>query len=405
MYEFFLRTFIGSVAQQVIPDLHLNAETFSILGSAYYMAYAVMQIPVGVLTDKLGLKLVLSFATLLCALSTILFAHSYHFVAAFFGRILMGLGSSFAFVCLLVILINWFPRKYFGTLAGVSQFIGTMGPLLGGGPLIALMASYHESWRTALSSIGFVGVLLFVLVIIFVKNKPRGDVQRVVLLEHALPIVQNLRMLFKNKQAWYIAIYSATIYVSISLLGAIWGTQFLQAKGFTQHAAADLISVSWFGYAIGCPLLGYISDRMRRRKPVLLFASLFGIVTTVCMLYLPMETSSLLYGSLFFSLGIVASAQNVGFAIMSEHVDKRSRATALGLNNGVIMLTGAFMPPIVSYFILKSSHGSPHLVLHDFIGALSIMPVLCLISFIVSLFFIRETFCKPQRDTVILKVS
>ena len=62
LYEFFLRTFIGSVAHQVIHDLRLNAETFAILGSAYYIAYGVMQVPVGILVDKFGVKLIMTFA-------------------------------------------------------------------------------------------------------------------------------------------------------------------------------------------------------------------------------------------------------------------------------------------------------------------------------------------------------
>ena len=94
LYEFFLRTFVGSVAHQVIPDLKLNAETFAIIGSAYYVAYGVMQIPVGILADKFGVKILMVFATLVCVVSTFLFAHADGFSTAFISRLLMGFGSS-----------------------------------------------------------------------------------------------------------------------------------------------------------------------------------------------------------------------------------------------------------------------------------------------------------------------
>ena len=245
LYEFFLRTFIGSVAPQVIPDLKLNAETFAIIGSAYYISYGVMQIPVGILADKFGVKIIMIFATLVCASATFLFAHSTGFTTALTSRLLMGFGSSFAFVCLLVVAVTWFPRKYFGFFAGSSQFIGTMGPLLAGGPLIAMMATYHATWRTALNQISGLGIILAVLILLIVKNKPRDSEQALIYLKQEQPLKHTLLRLVKNKQAWLVAFYSATVYVSIELLGAIWGTEYLQARGLSQNSAADMISLAW----------------------------------------------------------------------------------------------------------------------------------------------------------------
>jgi MFS family permease len=174
LYEFFLRTFVGSIAHQLIHDLHLNIEQFTLIGSAYYLAYGLMQIPVGILADKFGVKKVMIFSTLTCALSTFLFAHSHSFVEAVLGRFFMGFGSSFAFICLLVIVSNWFPKRFFGFFAGISQFIGTMGPALAGGPLVSWLVDTHTNWRLALSSIGAFGIVLAVLTLLFVKSKPRG---------------------------------------------------------------------------------------------------------------------------------------------------------------------------------------------------------------------------------------
>lgn len=404
MYEFFLRTFVGSVAYQVIPDLHLNAETFSIIGASYYIAYALMQIPVGVLADKFGVKLSLAFATLLCAVATFIFAHASEFVVAFIGRVLMGVGSAFAFVCLLIIVINWFPRKYFGTFSGVSQFVGTMGPLLGGGPLIAVMQTYHESWRTALSGVAIVGLVLCALVILVVKNKPRNAKQKLVFLQKEKPFKERLSILIKNKQVWCIALFSATTYTSIALLGAIWGTEYLQARGLSQYNAANMISLSWFGYAVGCPLTGVISDAMRRRKPVMITTTIIGMIVTSLLVFMPLGHSLYRYGFLFFSLGIAASGQNISFAIMSEQVDRLTRATAIGLNNGGMMITSAFIPPIVSYFIYRISHGSAQLTAHDFTAPFTIMPILYALSCFAAVFLIRETYCKPQKDKIVLKI-
>lgn len=406
LYEFFLRTFIGSVAHQVIPDLHLNAETFAILGSAYYVAYGVMQIPVGILADKFGVKIIMFFATLVCAGATFLFAQATGFATALSSRLLMGFGSSFAFVCLLVIAITWFPRKNFGFFAGASQFIGTMGPLLAGGPLIAMMASYHQTWRTTLNIIGGFGIVLALLILFIVRNKPRDSEKALIFLKHSEPIKYRLSRLARNKQAWFIAIYSATSYVSMALLGAIWGTEYLQVQGLSQASAAYMISLAWLGYAIGCPLFGALSDIAKRRRPTLIFCSGIGFITTVLIVYLPIQQAYWIYGVLFFSLGLSASGQNVGFAAIAEHVDLATRATALGLNNAAITIFGAIIPPIASYFIfLSAGENTSVLKPENFVIGFSIMPLLFIISLVVSFFFIEETYCKPRKETIKLQLD
>ena len=114
LYEFFLRTFVGTLAYQIISELHLSLEEFSLLGTAYFISYSLMQIPVGILCEKFGVKKIAVIAAFICALSIFLFANSTTFEMAFFSRLIMGFGSSFAFICLLVVTLDCFPRKYFG---------------------------------------------------------------------------------------------------------------------------------------------------------------------------------------------------------------------------------------------------------------------------------------------------
>ena len=405
LYEFFLRTFIGSVATQVIPDLHLNAETFAVVGSAYYIAYGVMQVPVGILADRFGVKNIMTFAVLVCVASAFLFAHADSFASAFFARLVMGFGSSFAFVCLLVIVVTWLPREFFGFFSGASQFLGTMGPLLAGGPLIALMHKTHQNWRTLLDEIAIVGIVLAVLIALIVREKPRSTKQETIVLTRSEPLLSRLAKLARNGQAWAVALYSATLYISMTLLGAIWGTHFLQIQGLSQATAASIISVAWLGYALGCPLVGVLSDIAKRRKPTLIICAAIGLLCTSIVTYVPLHESTLLYTILFFFIGFACSGQNVGFAAISEHSDVSTKATALGLNNGLMTLFGAFVPPLASYFIYLSA-GARHdnLLPNDFMLGFSLMPVCNAISLLMAIFAVKETYCKPQKETIKLRV-
>lgn len=404
LYEFFLRTFVGTVAHQIMTDLKLNAETFAIIGSAYYVAYGVMQVPVGILADKFGIKILLFFATIVCVISTFLFAHADGFVTAFISRLLMGFGSSFAFVCLLVIAVTWLPKQYFGFFAGISQFIGTMGPFLAGGPLLTLMAKTNQDWRTTLGEIGAFGIALAILILLFVKNKPRDGVQTLIFLKQEVPLKVRLLRLAKNKQAWVVAFYSATTYVSMALLGAIWGTEYLRVRGLSQEIAASIISLAWLGYAIGCPLLGVLSDIAKRRKPTLIFCSLLGFFSTATLVFLPLQDSHWAYAPLLFFLGVAASGQNVGFAAITEHSDLSTRATALGMNNGVITLFSAFIPPLASYFIfLSAGIDNDNLKPENFTLAFTIMPILYMVSLAISSIGFKETYCRPQKEAILLQ--
>lgn len=400
LYEFFLRTFVGTVAQQVIVDLKLSAESFALVGAGYYFAYAAMQVPVGILVDKYGVKKAMIFATLACAGATYLFAHSFGFYSAFLSRMLMGFGSSFAFVCLLVVVSTWFSAQYFAFIAGISQFVGTLGPMLAAGPLVSLMAASHQTWRLALVEIGTFGVVLAVLVFGFVRNKPRDGKQVLVFLTTPEPIVSRMKRLVANRQAWCIALFSASIYVSLVILAVTWGTKYLEARGLSQALAADMISLAWLGYAIGCPVLGLLSDYCCRRKPFLVGLSCLGMLASFVIVLLPMP-SHFFYALTFFLLGLAASGQNLGFAAMTEHTDVSTKATALGFNNGMIMLAGAIVPPIVSLVIqMTATHDVANYQAQDFTLGLIAMPLLFFVALVVSAFGIRETFGKPQNEVI-----
>lgn len=404
LYEFFLRTFLGSLEPQIIKALHLNATTFSIIGSIYYLTYGLMQIPVGILVDKFGVKLNLTFAAVICGLSAMLFATADGLVMGLVSRMLMGFGSSFAFICLLVIAREWFPKKNFGLFAGLSQFVGTLGPILAGGPLVVFLKTEGLGWRELITSLGFVGFGIAALGLIFVRGrKQKTGAEHVRLLMPKMDLKHQLAMLFSNRQAWLVAIYSALIYTAIATLGAIWGTRVLIAKGLTQELAADAVSVLWVGYAVGCPVAGYISDRMRRRKFMLVVLAVLALVSTL-LLRLIDAGSFTLFATLFFLIGFAGGAQNVGFATIVEKVSDRLSATSMGLNNGLMLLFDTVNPVIFGFLvtITLANRASDDFVAKNFDWALTYLPFLCLLALIVSLFLIRETYCRPQHDVTLI---
>ncbi|MGD9107820.1 MAG: MFS transporter [Gammaproteobacteria bacterium] len=395
LYEFFLRTFIGTIADEITSSLHLGAEQLSLIGAAYFVTYGIMQAFVGVLIDSFGIKKLLAAATFICVAGVFLFTFAQGFILLLIARLLMGFGSAFGFVSLLMLSLNWFPHKHFGFIAGLSQLLGAVGPLLAGAPLVILLTSLHNNWRIVLGGIGVTGLLIGCLIWIFVRDFPKNVDNKIIYLNKEKPIYKKLINLFRNTQAWLIIIYATLANSSLAILGIVWGTTYLETHNFSQKNAALVSSLIWAGYAIGCPILGFISDFLKQRKlPMLICASL-GLVASIFTIYTPIN-NIYIFSLIFFCLGIAGSGQSLAFAIMSERIRPETHATGFGINNGLLMLSTTLLIPLFGLFIkLSQPHASMKYQSENFILGLSMMLVIYIVAITIC-FFIKETYCRQQ---------
>ena len=399
MYEFLLRTILGTFEHQVIADLDLNILTFTILSStAYQLTYGIMQIPVGIITDKLGLKKALTLAILVCALGVGLFGLSSSFAAALVYRVMIGFGASFGFLCLLIAVYDWLPHRHIGLFIGLSQFIGVLGPMMAAGPLDSLSQAGGISWRYVFIILAIVGVVLAGITLLVVKNNSETT-NKFIIVDSSSGLIDGIKTLFSNKQVWLIAIFSATTYLSIEYLSENAIKGFLGLHGYEPKLGSYLITLAWFGYGIGCPTLGVISDSLKRRKPVMVGAVCLTFVSLVIIIYFPVNTFILYLA--FICLGMGASGQSIGFAIIAEQCKPSYRAAGLGVNNFLIMLSVAIGSPIVSSVLSMLTDGKKA-VIHDYEISLSILLGFTAIGIIISVFFIKETFCRSTKEIIVL---
>jgi MFS family permease len=404
MYEFLLRTVIGTFQYPITQDLHLTSLSFALISSsAYQLAYGSMQIPVGFITDRHGLKKALFFAAGFCSIATLGFSFSHEFYTAILFRLLMGLGSSFGFVCLLVAVYDWMPRKNIGFFIGLSQFIGTMGPMLAAGPIHTLSTNSGINWRSIFFILALVGFILTLLVFLFV-DKNYQTKGRFTIITRPLHISHTLGQLLTQKQIWYIALYSGLVYFSIEYLSENEGLSYLKLNHYSGKFSSYMITLAWVGYALGCPLLGLISDMLQKRKPILILAAACSFISIVCIVYYPINKTVLSLS--FLLLGIGASGQSIGFAVMAEQCKESYLAAGLGFNNAIITLVSAINAPLVGYLLTKfSSTHANQFQLDDYHKAFSVIILLIFFGLLISIVAIKETFCKKRRENTILTVS
>ena len=199
-YELLLRTVLGTFQAPIMTDLGLNPLSFALMSTTcYLLVYSLMQMPASMLVEKFGLKKTLVFAVTLCALSGIAFANTSHLEMAIVTRMLMGLGSAFGFVCLLMAVYDWMPNKYYGLFIGLSQFVGITGPMFAAGPLNSIVLSLQVDWRMVLFSLGIAGIGLTALIILFVKNN-QNKTDKFRIISKNVNLKKNLYQLLSQKQ-------------------------------------------------------------------------------------------------------------------------------------------------------------------------------------------------------------
>lgn len=401
-YEFLLRTVLGTFEHPLTYDLNLTVITFAILSSTAYQAvYGLMQIPVGIIIDRAGLKKTLFVASLVCALAVLGFSLTHRFQTAFLFRILMGFGSSFGFIGLLVAVYDWMPRQRIGLFIGLSQFLGTLGPMIAAGPLDTLASHSSVNWRFIFYCLTAIGFFTALLILLLVKNNKdyTGSFQ---ILQRPKPLSSTLFQLMRQPQAWIIASYSALVYFTIEYLSENSGKAFLILNGIDSNTASYLITISWLGYAIGCPLLGYISDLTGKRKHVMVLSALCCLISGAAIFYYPINVPTLSLA--FIILGIGASGQSIGFAIMAEQCSENYIAAGLGLNNAIITLTTSVNAPVIGWMLARQTQGKTPSIA-NYQHAFGLIMILMLVALVLSVFFIKETFCKSTKETTKLVPS
>lgn len=400
LYEFLLRTLLGTFQHPIMSDLKLSSFDFAILSSsAYLMVYGLMQIPVGTILSRFGIKKAMVFACMTCTVATAGFAYCDHYYTALFFRGLMGLGSSFGFISLLVAVYDWMPYKNIALYVGLSQFLGTMGPIIAAGPLNSLAHNSTISWRTLFVILSFIGIGLTCFIALIV-DKNRVNQGPFIVLNKKTALKKDLFGILKEPQVWLIAVFCAFIYFSLEYLSENECKNFLLTKGFSSNFASYMISTSWFGFAIGSPLCGYYSDKISRRKPFLIFSALVTAIALIAIVYL--DLSPILMSIAFLLFGIAVGASSVGIVIMGEQFRSERITMGLGINNAFTILFVSVISPCISYVLSVVAHEG-HFTLPDFQKAFALIIVFPCIALIVVLTRIKETFGKSQKDNVILK--
>jgi MFS family permease len=391
-FQYVLRSAPAVMMSQMTEAFGLSAAAMASLVGSFYYGYAAFSLIGGVALDQFGARKTVTTGAAMVALGALLFATGDPSLATV-GRILQGCGGAFALLSAVYVVSTNFPPSRAGTLIGATQMFGSGGGSAGQflvGPAIAAGLLWSQFWLI----MGAVGVAITALLYLLipphaVTAKPGGG--------HGLKQAATaLLAVFRNRQSILCGLIAGLMFVPTTIFDMIWGVHFLQEGHDMPYAMAVMRSASVpFGWIIGAPLLGWLSDRIGRRKPVIIGSCAVLLASLFAILYGPAGTFPA------FSLGLISGIASGGsmltFAVVKELNAPELSGTATGVNNFINFGCTALLGPVFASLLERASGNGERELVHY---QTAFAPLLFGIALAIILtLFLRETGAaakKPQ---------
>ncbi len=346
-FAFFQRVTPSIIVEDLMRDFGVTAGIVGTLSALYFYAYAGLQVPIGLLVDRWGPRYMLAGAIAINGLGTLLFAVTNEIGLAYIGRVLIGVGSAVGWVGSLKLIAAWFPPSRFALMSGCTSALGMTGAVIGQAPMAILVGAV--GWRPALFGIGMFAVIYAFMLWLIVRDVPPGQPPSVA--TRFADVMEGLRGVAARPQTWIIAFCSGSMVAPQASFGALWGVPYLMtAHGIDRTTAAASTSMLLFGWAIGSPLAGWISDRIRRRQPALLIGTISAFGTMAAIVYIPDLPLTITQGLLLVN-GIAGGSAVLCFVAVREVNDPHASGAAIGIVNMMTMLCGAVAQTAIGWLL------------------------------------------------------
>lgn len=357
----FHRVSFNVVADLLTAEFNLTGVGLGNLAAAYTYTYLVMQIPGGVLVDRLGPRRISILTGTALAAGSVLLGIAPSAPIAFMGRLLLGFGGSVILINIFKFQASWFRPNEFATLAGLALFLSSLGNLLASTPLSISVGLI--GWRGSFLLAGMVTVLVVVICAIIIRD--RDEVQNPGLKNgsgHApnsetvgfmsTSLLKMLPKLFINGRLWILFLINTGIYGGFIVFSGTWGVSYLvHVYGFGLEKASYFIIPAFVGYMIGAPMVGFVSDRMRsRKKPAVVSFTLYCLAWAVLAAWPGLLPLALLY-VVSFVIGLGTPGNVLTFSMAREASPPGYTGLVTAMVNMGVFVGMAILQPLFGFVL------------------------------------------------------
>lgn len=384
--QYSMRSAPGIMLPEITQTLGIDrGEATSIIG-LYFYSYAIAALISGAALDRIGPRFVVPTGIILLSVGAALFGAGYTATAAI-GRLLQGAGSGVAFTGAIFLATRGFPKTWLATAVGVTQCIGMLGGSIGQAavaPLIHTVINWQQFWF-------FACAILMIMAVAMLAVTPRVAVPEAV---KSTSLLHPYKVVLTNPQSYLCGIVAGLLFMPTNIADMIWGVQFLESGlNVSYEQAVNRVSMIPLGWVIGCPLMGYISDYIGRRKPVILFGAVLMLIAGSAIVYLPPNSMPPYILGLIF--GIASGAAMIPYTVVKEVNPDEVKGSATGAINFIVFGFTAFMTPVIGHQISRLAGGGPLSL--DIFRQVDLIYVAGVILAIILTFFIKETGSKTKQ--------
>ena len=390
-YQYTLRSAPAVMMPELSDAFGLSGLAIASMVGLFYYGYSPFSLVAGVAMDRLGPRKVVPLGAITVGIGALMFATGNSQLASI-GRLLQGAGGVFALIGAAYIATTNFPASRAATLIGATQMFGMAGGSAGQflvGPMIASGVSWSAFW----AGMG-IGGLAIGAALFFLLPEPKPVSKSDDWFKSA---TSAMGIVFRNPQSILCGLIAGLLFIPTTIFDMVWGVRYLQdARGFDYGSAVLRSAMVPFGWIIGCPLLGMISDRLGRRKPVIVAGGvvLFGCLAWI--LYGPVDVlPPYLLGLV---AGVASGAAMLPYTIIKEANPPAVSGTATGVVNFINFTFSALLGPVFARVLTNVSGGAAKMDLGHY--QIAFEPLLYGVAIAIALtFFLRETGPAIRRAT------
>lgn len=408
-FVYFHRMSVNAVGIEMIEDVGSGSKEY--LSSIYFWTYAFMQIPSGILADKLGPRKATTIFLSLATVGSFLTCFADTFTVLAIGKIFIAAGLAVVYIPLMKLISVWYDKKDFPQLNGIVIAVGNVGALAAAGPL-SMMAD-SMGWRNVFLVLAVITMILAFMCFAFIRDHPHNvgkpgleeireaetGIKSEDRSDAKVPVVAGLKTVAKSGRIfWTMGLAYFLIYGTIMAFQGTTSIAYFKSHIYTFAMAAWFVTMIGIGKIISTIIIGRLTSRgiIKSKKKVMVFGTfVYMLIWAVIWLFAGDINNEYFWFTICAAFGFFAGFMTLSFSQVKEWYPISISGTAVSAMN-VLLFLGAAVATQISGYILHKVY-----ILDNYVTLWMIMFVFSLVAFILVVLS-KE---KKESDPLIMPIT
>lgn len=311
--SYLFRSVNAIIADRLQADLGLDATALGVLTSAYFVAFAAFQLPLGLLLDRFGPRRVHGLLLLLAAAGSALFSMGEHLWQLWLARALIGLGVAAGLMAALKAITQWFPERRWPVVNGCFLAMGGLGAISATAPVEAVLQL--TDWRGLFAGLALATLAVALAIFVVVPEKRRAAAPPALKAQLA-----GVRAIYADRFFWRLAPLSGLAMGTSLAIQGLWAGPWLRdVAGLDRAATASTLLFMAGAMTVGFVLWGSLADLLEQRGVPL--TRTLGVGIGGYLLALGAIIARVAPGSIapWLAFGLIANVSALSYTLLSRH--------------------------------------------------------------------------------------